>query len=164
MNNDWLWAASDSVRRGDRSRSLSAENPNGAVGAGGKSASMLGPGRKGTPCITLPSGETTTIAVSMAEMRFSPDVLEMPAGDSLVIELSNDDEQDVHDLVLASGVSSGRLRPGESTTVDAGVIEHDLDGWCRGRTRRRLIVHVQIENKPLRVGGELVFDRLDRFR
>lgn len=77
-----------------------------------------------------PTGETTTIAVSMAEMRFTPDVLEVPAGNSLVIELHNDDEHDVHDLVLASGVGSGRLLPGETATVDAGVIGHDVDGWC----------------------------------
>src|SRR5699024_2635703 len=37
---------------------------------------------------------------------------------------------DVHDLVLADGTSSGRLQPGESTTVRAGVITRDLDGWC----------------------------------
>ena len=77
-----------------------------------------------------PTGETTTIAVSMAEMRFHPDVLEVPAGSTLVIELSNDDPYDVHDLVLASGTTSGRLRPGASTTVEAGVISHDLEGWC----------------------------------
>lgn len=45
-----------------RSRSISAENPDGAVGAGGREASRLGPGRKGRPCITLPAGETATIA------------------------------------------------------------------------------------------------------
>ena len=77
-----------------------------------------------------PTGSTTTVAVSMAEMRFSPDVLEVPAGDALVIELSNDDPYDVHDLVLAGGVSSGRLQPGAATTVEAGVIGNDLEGWC----------------------------------
>jgi hypothetical protein len=45
-----------------RSRSINAENPRGEAGAGGTEASRLGPGRKGRPCITLPAGETTTIA------------------------------------------------------------------------------------------------------
>lgn len=76
------------------------------------------------------TGETTTLAVSMADMRFTPDVLEVSAGDALVIELTNDDPYDAHDLVLANGVASGRLRPGGSTTVQAGVITQDLDGWC----------------------------------
>lgn len=77
-----------------------------------------------------PTGRTTTIAVSMAGMRFHPDVLEVPAGDELVVELRNDDPQEVHDLVLASGITSGRVRPGASTTVRAGVISHALEGWC----------------------------------
>ena len=77
-----------------------------------------------------PTGETTTIAVSMADMRFSPDVLEVPAGNTLVIELRNDDPADVHDLVLADGTTSGRLRPGQSATVESGVITQDLEGWC----------------------------------
>ena len=77
-----------------------------------------------------PTGETTTIAVSMAQMRFDPDVLEVPAGNTLVIELRNDDEGDVHDLVLANGVDSGRMAPGASLTLTAGVISNDLEGWC----------------------------------
>src|SRR5215467_8963162 len=44
-------------------RSLSAENPSGARGAGGKAASWLGPGRKGSPALTgLKPGETVTLA------------------------------------------------------------------------------------------------------
>lgn len=44
-----------------RTRSISAENPTGAPGAGGREASNLGPGRKGRPCIDLPAGSTTTL-------------------------------------------------------------------------------------------------------
>ena len=44
------------------SRSITAENKAGEVGAGGKEASRLGPGRKGSPCIDLPPGETTLLA------------------------------------------------------------------------------------------------------
>ncbi|WP_391573511.1 glycoside hydrolase family 172 protein [Cohnella sp.] len=45
-----------------RSRSISAENPNGAPGSGGKEASGLGAGRKGRPCLILKPGERVTIA------------------------------------------------------------------------------------------------------
>ena len=84
----------------------------------------------GTSGAATPTGRTTTLAVSMIDMRFEPAVLEVPAGDELVIELTNDDPHDVHDLVLATGAASGRLQPGEATTVAAGVIGHDVSGWC----------------------------------
>lgn len=45
-----------------RTRSISAENPTGAKGAGGRYASNLGMARKGRPCLTLPKGETATLA------------------------------------------------------------------------------------------------------
>lgn len=46
----------------ESSRAINAENPKGEVGAGGKAASVLGPSRKGSPCITLKAGETKTLA------------------------------------------------------------------------------------------------------
>lgn len=47
----------------ERSRSITAENPDGALGAGGQAESDLGPGRKGRPCLRdVPAGETATLA------------------------------------------------------------------------------------------------------
>src|SRR5690606_9476093 len=48
----------------------------------------------------------------------------------VIIELTNTDAEQVHDLVLATGVRSGRLAPGASETIDAGVITGDVDAWC----------------------------------
>ncbi|MFD2618640.1 glycoside hydrolase family 172 protein [Terrilactibacillus laevilacticus] len=45
-----------------KSRSITAENPTGEKGGGGKESSHLGPSRKGRPCITLKEGETATLA------------------------------------------------------------------------------------------------------
>src|SRR5699024_2569531 len=98
----------------------------GSVDPDGADAGTAG----GNGAAVSPSGETTTLAGGIAEMRDEPDVIEVPAGNTLVNEPSNDDAHDGHDLVLANGVSSGRLQPGESTTVAAGVIGHDLAGWC----------------------------------
>jgi hypothetical protein len=50
------------LRPGVVSRSITAENPTGAKGAGGRATSQLGTGRKGRPCLTLPAGETTELA------------------------------------------------------------------------------------------------------
>lgn len=48
--------------RDERSRSITPENPNGAVDSGGTASSDLGPGRKGRPNITIEQGETVTLA------------------------------------------------------------------------------------------------------
>jgi len=48
--------------RDERSRAITAENPDGAVGAGGQAASRLGLGRKGSPNVPIDSGEIQTIA------------------------------------------------------------------------------------------------------
>ena len=55
------------------------------------------------------TGETTTVRVEARDMRFFPDTVEVPAGDRLVVELVNTDDEDVHDLVLDSGARSARL-------------------------------------------------------
>jgi nitrite reductase (NO-forming) len=75
------------------------------------------------------TGNTTTVQVVMRDTRFVPDVIEVPAGDRLVIELINDDDMD-HDLTVENGVRSERLGPGETAVVDVGVVSGDLDAWC----------------------------------
>ena len=54
----------DPMRRsGLRSFAITAENPTGAKGEGGKSASVLGVGRKGSPCLKdIAPGATVTLA------------------------------------------------------------------------------------------------------
>jgi len=77
-----------------------------------------------------PTGRTTYVTVSMTHMRYSKPEIEVPAGNRLVISLRNDDEDMVHDLVLATGESSGRLSPGQSARMDVGVVDRDIAGWC----------------------------------
>lgn len=77
------------------------------------------------------TGHTTTVKVrATAQMRFEPSRIEVPAGDRLVIELTNADPTNVHDLALESGGHSGRLAPGETATIDAGVATAEVKGWC----------------------------------
>jgi nitrite reductase (NO-forming) len=75
------------------------------------------------------TGRTTTVRVEAQDMRFVPDTVEVPAGDRLVIEVVNTDTT-VHDLVLDGGATSGRLAPGGTASVDVGVVQQDLAGWC----------------------------------
>ncbi|MBC7596601.1 MAG: multicopper oxidase domain-containing protein [Kineosporiaceae bacterium] len=77
-----------------------------------------------------PTGKTTEVAVTAKDMRFTPSRIEVPAGNRLVITLTNTDRSDVHDLVLESGEASGRLAPGASARIDVGVIGRSIGGWC----------------------------------
>jgi len=72
----------------------------------------------------------TTVQVEAANMRFTPNRIEVAAGTRLVIELTNTDASQMHDLVLANGTGSQRLAPSQSATIDVGVLTADLDGWC----------------------------------
>jgi nitrite reductase (NO-forming) len=77
-----------------------------------------------------PTGRTVEVEVVAKEMRFTPDRVEVAAGDRLVITLRNESSGDVHDLVLETGADTGRIAPGEQAVLDVGVVGRDLDGWC----------------------------------
>lgn len=77
------------------------------------------------------TGQTTSISVeATADMRFTPSTVEVPAGNRLVIEVTNTDAKNAHDLTFANGATTGRISPGESATVDVGVVTENLAGWC----------------------------------
>ena len=77
-----------------------------------------------------PTDETTRVTVTALDMRFSPSSISVPLGNRLLIDVVNADPTNVHDLVLDSGQSSGRLADGERATIDAGVIGGDVEAWC----------------------------------
>lgn len=77
-----------------------------------------------------PTGRTVEVEVVAEDMRFTPDHVEVAAGDRLVITLRNESSGDVHDLVLETGADTGRIAPGEQAVLDVGVVGRELDGWC----------------------------------
>ncbi|OBI99444.1 copper oxidase [Mycobacterium alsense] len=83
------------------------------------------------------TGHTTTASVRVEGMRFVPDTVEVAAGDRLLITLANSGT-DQHDLVLSNGTRTGRLAPGETAVLDAGVIGTSLDGWCAVAGHRQM--------------------------
>ncbi|MDR7362052.1 multicopper oxidase domain-containing protein [Nocardioides marmoribigeumensis] len=91
-----------------------------------------------------PTGRTTTVTVRAHDMRFTPDRVTVPAGDRLVLVVTNTDHETVHDLVLETGADSGRLAPGRTARVDVGVVGRDLDGWCSvlGHRQRGMVLTV----------------------
>ncbi|HRN29808.1 MAG TPA: multicopper oxidase domain-containing protein, partial [Terrimesophilobacter sp.] len=75
------------------------------------------------------TGNTTIVDVVMRDTRFLPDVIEVPVGDLLVINLINEDNMD-HDLTVENGFTSGRIHAGETVMVEVGLITSTLDAWC----------------------------------
>lgn len=107
-------------------------------------------GRSGTvvaPTTSVePTGQTTRVEVTAtADMSYSPSRIEVPAGDRLVITLTNEDGSTVHDLHLDDETSTPRLAKGESSTLDVGVIGADREGWCTVTGHRAMGMVLQIE-------------------
>ncbi|MEU6522707.1 multicopper oxidase domain-containing protein [Streptomyces sp. NPDC046924] len=96
-----------------------------------------------------PTGRTTTVTVTVRGMRFTPDTVEVPAGDRLVIKVHNRGT-DQHDLVLETGARTARLAPGRQGTLDAGVVGRDLDGWCSvvGHRQMGMVLTVEATGSP----------------
>jgi len=114
------------------SRSLTAENPDGAKGAGGRSASALGPGRKGRPCRTLPAGETTELAVVAG------------AGAVTHIWITCADHTDAVGFVLRDLVLRAYWDGAEQPAVEAPL----GDFFCQGNGARALVTSQPVTVAP----------------
>ncbi|MCM8899512.1 cupredoxin domain-containing protein, partial [Cutibacterium acnes] len=60
-----------------------------------------------------PTGHTTTVNITAKGMKYHPSTITVPAGDQLVVEITNKDPNQVHDLQFANGAHSPRLAPGD---------------------------------------------------
>ncbi len=96
------------------------------------------------------TGQTTTIKVTARDMRYTPARIEVPAGNRLVIELTNTDPTTVHDLTFGGGVSTERLQPNQSATLDVGVVGATTQGWCTviGHRRMGMVLDVVATGTP----------------
>lgn len=102
-----------------------------------------------------PTGHTTRVEVSAADMRFTPGRITVPAGDRLVVVLTNRDDADSHDLVIGSARTS-RLAPGASAELDAGVIGASTQGWCSvaGHRQMGMVLDIAVEGAAAAPGAE----------
>ena len=91
-------------------------------------ATAAGPSASSAPAVV--TGHTTRVRVQAQDMRFTPDTITVPQGDRLLIDLVNADPSTVHDLAVPTGEKTPRLRPGESATLDAGIVEESFTAWC----------------------------------
>ena len=103
-----------------------------------------GAGTAATASSVTPTGHTTRVSVGVEGMAFTPNHIEVPVGDRLIIDFTNSGDQR-HDLVFETGVSSGSLATGETKELDLGVISGDVEGWCSlpGHREMGMTLHVQ---------------------
>jgi nitrite reductase (NO-forming) len=99
------------------------------VGAAAQRVTTASPAPMSAAAGVTATGHTTTVAVTADGMRFHPDHITVPAGDRLVIELTNRDQRR-HDLVLATGAKTGTIGPDATARLDAGIIGSTVEGWC----------------------------------
>ena len=90
------------------------------------------------------TGHTTRVAVGVEGMSFTPNHIEVPVGDRLIVDFTNSGDQR-HDLVFESGVTSGSLATGETKELDLGIVSGDMEGWCSlpGHRQAGMTIHVQ---------------------
>lgn len=74
------------------------------------------------------SGDTVTVDVSVEGMAFVPDSVDVPQGSHLVVNFTNTGDQ-VHDLKIGDA-ETGRVDPGDTVALDAGVINESIEGLC----------------------------------
>lgn len=78
---------------------------------------------------TIAEDGTMTVSVLMKDMRFEPSVIEVEPGTHVILETTNTDSMP-HDLVFENDLSTELLARDSTATLDLGVIDDDLDGWC----------------------------------
>ena len=108
-----------------------------AVGAAAVSAAPASAG-------VTPTGETTAVTVTIEGMRFTPQRIQVPAGNTLTVTVVNSGD-DVHDLVLETGQRTPRLSPGQTATIDVGLVGRSLEGWCSVAGHRQMGMVLSIE-------------------
>ncbi len=80
--------------------------------------------------VVEPTGETSEVTiVANDDMSYTPNRIEVPAGNRLVVTLENHDPLNGHDLVIGEH-ETGRVQPGETAVLDAGVITESIQGYC----------------------------------
>jgi len=77
----------------------------------------------------IATGQVTTGKVVAGHMRFVPASVDVPAGNRLILLVTNNDA-DVHDLALETGQNTGRITHGRTVRLDVGVVGRSLKGWC----------------------------------
>ncbi|MFI7294456.1 multicopper oxidase domain-containing protein [Streptomyces sp. NPDC050121] len=77
----------------------------------------------------LGTGITRTVAVTLADMRIRPARIEVTAGTTLRLKVTNSDAQR-HDLKVEGGPSTPMLAKGTTRVLDLGPVTENREAWC----------------------------------
>lgn len=99
------------------------------------------------------SGETQTVDIVIKGMQFVPNKIEVQAGASMTIHLKNEDTM-IHDLELDTGPKTGFIQPGESVTLEAGVVSEATQGWCTLPGHRQMGMTLDISTTEATAGED----------
>ncbi|MFV0407017.1 MAG: multicopper oxidase domain-containing protein [Propioniciclava sp.] len=83
------------------------------------------------------TGEVTRVKVNAVDMRFVPSTISVPAGNQLIVELTNTDPTTIHDLMIGTA-RTPRLAPGETAELDAGIMTASIQGYCTVAGHRQM--------------------------
>lgn len=97
----------------------STQTPGGLMGLGTGQGSASAGG----------SGQVVNANITISGMSFVPSSVDVPVGATLRLTLKNTGSE-VHDLVLATGQTTGRLAVGESKTITVNNVREPIAGWC----------------------------------
>lgn len=124
------------------SASSSSSSPSSSLG----STSTEQAGSSGTATPVTPTGHTTAVTISVEGMSFTPSTLAVPAGDSVTITFINTGNQ-IHDLVLSTGATSGRLTPGQKAQLHIPLVTSQIEGWCSlpGHRQMGMSLHIVVK-------------------
>ncbi|MFD7406805.1 cupredoxin domain-containing protein [Streptomyces sp. NPDC059866] len=75
------------------------------------------------------AGTTRTVAVTLADMRIRPARIEVAAGTSIRLEVTNTDAQR-HDLKVEDGPATPMLAKGQTRVLDLGQVTRSREAWC----------------------------------
>jgi nitrite reductase (NO-forming) len=85
----------------------------------------------------------TEVSITMVDLDFEPGRVEVPAGETITVNLTNEGGTE-HDFVMDDGTNSGLVAPGDSTTIEIGPFEEDMVAWCDVPGHREAGMEVEI--------------------
>ncbi|MDK4310264.1 multicopper oxidase domain-containing protein [Corynebacterium accolens] len=105
------------------------------------------------PSSSVAEGETHTIDVEVDGMAFVPNHVDVDPGTHLVVNFTNTGDQ-VHDLKIGDA-ETGRVDPGDTVQLDAGVIDSSIEGYCTiaGHRLQGMTFDVNVGDSTSSTGG-----------